>query len=479
MIIATEWAPTVTAANSGDAARIAFRLSSVAAPANQGSMPQPKTLSEKQVELLRWIADGCPASRPGGEYYRISAAALRNRGLVTISGRGASWSAEVTAAGRDYLAKADGPSPPKPRQPNTLVTEQLVSTVTEAGGSLTLPRLMRSDPDYVDYRSRVRLAERHGKVPEGKRLRIEDLSCDEMRIELVDDPADIAQPTRPVLVPATIGTYHPVVREFKERSDRHEVSRAALPRVLRILQALVAEAERRGYTVQLAPEPQTHGGYGARDWTGPNDGHLVISARGLAVRVRVCEEGIQSRAYWTRQNRRFDPRRRTWTLPSLTEFEAKATGRLVLEFVNAYWPDGRVHRWADRKAWTLEDKLPDVLRGVEVCVADYEERQRQAAHEAAERHRAQEAAAEEARKRRAYQQRADVLAEQVSRWRACQDIRDYCRAAEAAHPADPGTADWVGWARAHADTIDPLRTAPRGPAPENPASLAELEPYPE
>lgn len=33
----------------------------------QRSMVQPKTLSETQVELLRWICDGCPAGRPEGE----------------------------------------------------------------------------------------------------------------------------------------------------------------------------------------------------------------------------------------------------------------------------------------------------------------------------------------------------------------------------------------------------------------------------
>lgn len=422
-------------------------MSWVAAVRYQGSMAQRKTLSEKQVQLLRWIADGCPASRREGEYYRISAAALRNRGLVTVSGRGADWSAQVTAAGRDYLARADGPNPPKPRPPNVLVTEQLVSAVIEPGGSLALPRLTSFDPDYVDYENRVRLAERHGKVPAGKRLRVEHLSYDQIRIELADDPAGVAQPAGPVPVPAAIGTYRQVVKEFKERSDRHEVCRAALPRVLRILQGLVSEAERRGCTVELAPEPQARGSYGSRDWTGPNDGHLVISVRGSGVRVRVCEKGIPSRAYWNRRHGRFDSRSRTWTLPSLAEFEAKATGRLMIEFVNAYWPEGRVHRWSDRKAWTLEDKLADVLHAAEMHAADDDERQRQAAQQAAERHRTQKAAAEEARKRHACQQRADALAEQVARWRTCQDIRDYCHAAQAAHPADPGTAGWIGWVR--------------------------------
>ena len=54
------------------------------------NMAQRKTLSEAQVALLRWIGDGCPAGVVEGDSHRISAAALRNRGLVKITGPTAS-----------------------------------------------------------------------------------------------------------------------------------------------------------------------------------------------------------------------------------------------------------------------------------------------------------------------------------------------------------------------------------------------------
>lgn len=53
-----------------------------------------------------------------GTLHRISAGALRNRGLVKTSGRGPTCSAKITAAGRDYLREVDGPDPPIPRQAN-------------------------------------------------------------------------------------------------------------------------------------------------------------------------------------------------------------------------------------------------------------------------------------------------------------------------------------------------------------------------
>jgi hypothetical protein len=78
-------------------------------------LAQRKTLTEKQVALLRWIGDGCPSGVMADEFHRISAAALRSRGLVKTSGRGPAWKATVTAAGRDYLEQVDGPEPPIPR----------------------------------------------------------------------------------------------------------------------------------------------------------------------------------------------------------------------------------------------------------------------------------------------------------------------------------------------------------------------------
>jgi hypothetical protein len=413
-----------------------------------------------------------------GEYYRISAAALRRRGLVTISGRGESWTAEVTTAGRGYLAEVDGPNPPKPRHPNVLVTEQLVAEVIEAGGSLRVPRSDYRYPDRVDYEHRARLAERHGKVPAGKQLRVKRVSSDEIQIDLIDAPANLGSPEQPVPVPDVVRRYHPVVKAFKDRSDRHEVSRAALPRALRILQGLVVEAESRGYAIELAPEPDNGQRYGSyARWTGPNDGHLVIGVRGYSTRLRVGEEGVPSRANWERQNPRYSSSVGKWIVSPLSEYEAKATGRLVVELVPSYGHGGRTHRWADRKSGPLEDKLPEVLYGIELRAADHEERKREAVRAADERQRDRETAVERAQERHAHQRQVDALTEQVSQWRKARGIRSYCDFAASAHPNDDETVEWIRWARAHADSIDPVRVAPRGPKPGKPASLQELEPY--
>jgi hypothetical protein len=66
-------------------------------------MPSTPKLNETQLAVLRWIADGSPAGVMEGHGHRVSAAALRSRGLIRISGRGRTWRARITAAGEVAL----------------------------------------------------------------------------------------------------------------------------------------------------------------------------------------------------------------------------------------------------------------------------------------------------------------------------------------------------------------------------------------
>jgi hypothetical protein len=62
-----------------------------------------ETLTQRQVDVLRWIGDGCPIGVMVEEGFpeRITAAALRNRSLVTTEGRDPAWSATITKAGTE------------------------------------------------------------------------------------------------------------------------------------------------------------------------------------------------------------------------------------------------------------------------------------------------------------------------------------------------------------------------------------------
>lgn len=445
-------------------------------------MAQRKTLTDGQVEVLRWIADGCPAGDAESDFRRISAAALRNRGLVETSGRGRTWTAEITQAGRAYLADVDGPSPPVPRQANVSVTTQLVEDVIAAGGLLRVPRKRWDEPDGVDYEHRARLAQRHGKVPAGKRLTISIVSRDEVELELVDDPGYTGGRAElvPIIVPEKVPRYHEAARQFRDRTERHEVSRALLPRATRLVHAIAKEAERRGWSVHASSESKN--GYGRSSWTGTKDGHIQMTADGCSFWLRIQEEGVRTRGPWEEEVRRYRNVSSSWSFYRDRElptgpYDAGAEGRLKVELHSSRsrLSSGRQSRWADRNSWTLEERLPHLFREIEERVVEAAfaaEQERLEAERAAD---AARRAAEERERmwhvlmRQAEQQlvesnRADRLLEQSDSWHRAEALRRYCDAMEVAHGARAETVTWLAWARTYIRQLDPLNEAPAMPA---------------
>src|SRR4051794_33168856 len=121
-------------------------------------MAHRKTLNQKQIELLQWIDEGCTGDGPGEGYaYRVSAAALRSRGLVKVTGKGSRWAATITDAGRKYLNQAETAEAQAPREPNISVTQALVDQVISAGGRKRYPRKAYYEKG-VDYARRAELA---------------------------------------------------------------------------------------------------------------------------------------------------------------------------------------------------------------------------------------------------------------------------------------------------------------------------------
>ena len=148
-------------------------------------------LNGRQVEVLRWISDGCPEDRWTNSSYKRTAAALEWRGLVTVSKRGGTWSASILRAGTEYLAignypaghrlhrvrvprplpppdasrkeppapKAAGPVPLKP-------THQLVKDIVDAGGLLERD-LTDDDRSYTHL---VSIINRRQMAPDDKQV---------------------------------------------------------------------------------------------------------------------------------------------------------------------------------------------------------------------------------------------------------------------------------------------------------------------
>lgn len=423
-------------------------------------MAQRKTLTTAQVDLLRWVGEGCPDGVYEGVHHRISVAALLRRGLVAATGHGDRWSAEITDAGQAYLALVDGPRPPIARQATLSVSDQLIADVIAAGGTLRVPKRAWGGRG-VDWERRVAVAIEHRKVPVGKELSFHRLRDDEDEVRLDDLPEDMVPMLSPVAVPEQVRRYHPVVREFREARSGLDVSKAAMLRVSLLLQALVVEAEARRYSVAIVGE------------------HAIgFAAEGHTSTLAVSEVGVRHQLVSRRAPATPDDPygmhsyRREWVRD-----DSKASGRLAFEFVPHDRNRHRVTKWVDRRGTRIEDVLPEILAEVPIAAAEARHRQQEAELRAAVRQAEWEQAMTRARDRHHDARCREELDRQVGRWREATRIREYATAVAAAYADDSEASEWVVWARWRASQIDPLTDAPRAPERQTKVKAEDLRPY--
>src|SRR5207248_2941411 len=96
-------------------------------------------------------------------------------------------------------------------------------------------------------------------------------------------------------------------------------------------------------------------------------------------------------------------------------------------------------------SWTLENKLPDLLREVEIRAAEDDHRQREAERAAQERQRLWELEMERAKVRYVEAYRATRLLEQVTKWREARDVDAYLAAVKEKHSDEAPTSEWIVW----------------------------------
>ncbi|MGO1056957.1 hypothetical protein [Crossiella sp. CA198] len=471
-----------------------------------GTMRPTDPLTGRQLEVLRWISDGCPDGVMTGHAYKTSARALQARRMVKISKSKGAWSATLTEIGSYYLEHGRLPpkgavstaSPPRSRtspdkrnlgdtragqaaaerapKPARTVkrspTEQLVADVVAAGGLLKVAEGSDYDNGYR-LSELVRNANRYGKVPSGKRLTHTLVSESgswlgprNHVVVLEDGPAGTDAPLQPVPVLDDVGRYHPVVSALR-KSDQLRMASATRGRALRILHAVAVEAALRGFDVK-GHKPKSGTEHRGR----PTIWHLLLTVDADTVPLRISEESDRVEHVPTSRELA-DQKRHYWKrIPSHDEV---ASSRLRIDIGG---PAGTVRKsfWADRASWSLEDKLPELLR--EVAVRADELRLRREAKVRAEASYAQavERERQQALIRAAEAYRKKFLDDQMEHWREVRALREYAAAvavritaAEAEGQADNAAiADarrWLTWINNRADRRDPVRVLPVWPEP--------------
>jgi hypothetical protein len=244
-----------------------------------------------------------------------------------------------------------------------------------------------------------------------------------MLVEHFDDYVDPAA----VPVPVRVEKYHPAVKAFLDDKEWQYVTKAHLARAARILQAIATEAPKRGIAVLRAKQarPGTDH-YRAREL---RKAHLLLNApRGL-YRVQVREipapggKKVAPRRWNEQKNQPSWIQNRGW--------EFISTGKLELV---VDWPGSRYNgdHYRDAKSTTVEDKLPEMFRSVEIyrLRAEWQKQERQ--WKEAEKRRRREETTEQAKLRYAQHVGWENFEKRSRDWHGIRRHREFLAAARAA-----------------------------------------------
>lgn len=470
-------------------------------------------INRNQLEVLRWVDTGCPDGVMTGSAYKLTANALEWRGLVVVSKKKGIWRAEITEAGRHYLQYGrypDGHGTQKPlRQQTTRSTARSAKgsppaafetttaksptpddkpSVTarrappDATARISLERrtaardlieelvaneqLVVHQPDESEvarWRRTVDFAKRHKMVPDGHRLEKQRMYGGDLRIMLVKgvhfNTAAAAGLAPAAEVPDSIEEWHTLLVDLKDPNGAFEVSAPLVPRVLRFLHVFLTECTNRGCVVQWAE--------------GVKNG-IRIEVEGLEYRLTVAEE-IEKRDVLPSPGELSGRKTYAWQRVQ-AESRMVPNGRLVVSLFSSRWSN---HKWADRKRWTIEDKIPAMLAKIDDRVAAERERRAAAERDRKEQERQREAAMERATSRFREDRRIAALDAQLGDWEKAAMIREFCDACENSSTAGQdatGTDAWLKWCRDYADRIDPMVQGAVAPAEKEP-NLDDLQPY--
>ncbi|MGW1233005.1 hypothetical protein [Streptomyces californicus] len=454
-------------------------------------------VSAPQAELLREIAAVSDAVRIAPGRTQVGWA-LEQRGLIKRTWRGSGHVAVVTADGRYYLKHGKHPRQVQAEK-ERLEGDSAQAALAPADGAELVSRLQSASGTVTvadpaprtrgRWRAAYYDALHHGHVPEGHKVQWNGRQRGDCVFTLVNEEAEKAAQPAPVPridVPEVLDRPHPLVRATRKAMGRSQgtvdtrgragaiplhVSRPLADRALRIMHALLAEAESRGYTAE--PQTDLHRGEAVHT--------LAIVIRGRSFPLVLTERTTKIPHEPTPKEVR-QRERNPWI--RLPKYDEEFNGHLGL---GAPAKSRYQHSYAhsDGARWTLESRLGHLLQDLERLAAEGERRNREQELLEAERRRRWYAAIAQAREQQIDQQRAKALAEQMTAWNQAAEIRAFCQAARArtdSAPLPAGEAEWLQWAEAYAARLDPLHHALVTP-PDPPArrevlrELAKVDVY--
>lgn len=368
-----------------------------------------KSLNPRQIEVLQWIADGCPERVWPDFTYKHTAVALQGRRLAKVSKRGG-WHAEITDDGRHYLDHGVYPGEPAPT-----MKAMMARPVPRAS-----PKPATPDPTPKEEQA---------------------------------PPARLSDDKPPIMVPEQLRHPHPAVAELRDDKSRLGLTASVRGRAVRVLQALATEAESQGWTVR-APRVKRRNEYGYSHFESAN--HLVVETGEQSVGIRVVQLTDRVPHVPTEEELR---RQKSWGSKP-PKYDHTPNDYLRIE-LDGGW-EGKQSNFSEGPRGPIDRKLRRVIDEITYRSEVAKERRLQAETERLEQERRWHEARDRAEVLLQEHHRAEVLMKQVDDWYRAGQLRTYVEAIRHkanALPSDEERAaasEWIEWASAFAERLDPL-----------------------
>ena len=224
-----------------------------------------------------------------------------------------------------------------------------------------------------------------------------------------------------------------------------EVTRGSLDRALDLFNALILEFAKRGSTVEVDAEKK----------------RTVLVIKGTQVELSLTERVRRKEHVDTPEETK--AKERYWKLPHYSGREYPGTPRYdylatgALTIAAGRWPS---RSWNDTERTPLERRFPEVVSGLILLAAEIRAREEQQAREEEERRLAKEHYTRIMEQRKGERGLFEDLEAKAKKWKRAQHLRAYVDAVEQAATLKgeltDGLLDWISWARAKADWLDPM-----------------------
>lgn len=241
-----------------------------------------------------------------------------------------------------------------------------------------------------------------------------------------------------------------------------EVTRGSLERALDLFNALIFEFAKRGSTVEVDAEKK----------------RTALIIEGTQVELSLTERVRRKEHVDTPEETK--AKERYWKLPHYASREYPGTPRYdylatgILTLKAGRWPS---RSWNDTERTPLERRFPEVVSGLILLAKEIREREEQQAREAERRRLAKERYARIMEQRKRERGLFEGLETEATKWERATRLRAYVDAVEHAATLKgeltDELVDWIDWARAKANWLDPMIRVSDlildAPEPEKPA----------